>query len=207
MANFSNFKSFFCLFCLMLLLVIVASTWFFAVIGLFNWHICMLHAPNYLHPPVESEGNYLMPRRPTMPFLSSVKADMPPERTSIHLLCLLNRQTRTHTHIHTHKHREIQEPLNIIGSRELCNKKQGLTWNKIDISERQYRLLKIAICEVKKKRREREIEKRIHSSVIWCEMHFHLSNLTRCLYHFFLHSPNYIWATIIPIRSMRSVNA
>lgn len=97
--NLSNLSAFDpCL--LMFLLVIGASPWFFVMIGVFNWHICMLHAPNYLHPPVESEGNYLTPRWPTMPLLSSVKADMPPERTSIHLLCLLNRQTRTHTHTH-----------------------------------------------------------------------------------------------------------
>lgn len=151
----------------MLLLVIGASTWFFVMIGLFNWHICMLHAPNYLHPPVESEGNYLTPRRPTMPFLSSVKADMPPERTSIHLLCLLNRQTRKHTHSHT----EIQKPLNIIGSEELCDKKQGLTWNKIVFSEKQYRLLKIAIWKVKKNEgfREREMEKTNsqHCNMVW----------------------------------------
>jgi len=78
----------------MLLLVFGVSMRFFFMIGLFSWHICMLHAPNYLHPPVESEGNYLTPRRPTMPFLSPVRADMPPERTSIQLLCLLNRQKK-----------------------------------------------------------------------------------------------------------------
>lgn len=84
------------------------------------------------------------------------------------------------TRARTHKYRSRS----ISSATENCDKKQGLTWNKIDFSKKQYRLLKIAIWDVWKEKggkleRERPKEKLIRSSVIWCEIHVLLSNLTK----------------------------
>lgn len=116
-----------------------ASLWTCVMIGVFSRHICMLHAPKLFTSPggVRRQLLSATPAHNAVPFIcqswyASRESVNPPAQSA--------KQTSAHTRIH--------EPLNIIGSGELCDKKQGLTWNKIDFSKKQYRLLKIAIWDV-----------------------------------------------------------
>lgn len=106
----------------------------------------------------------------------------------------------------TSAHTRLQKALNIIGGGELCDKKQGLTWNKIDFSKKQYRLLKIAIWDVWKEeggKLERESERKTGSqlyNMVWNTLSFIKFN-QESIFVFLPHAPSWMRATISPIRS------